>query len=151
MVYCSLLKKVEKSYSFTWVYSQIKKHLNPLDILFQIIIHYSISVAKANQNKMLKEHLICDAPWASLIAQLVKNPPAMQETLVWFLSWEYPKKERLPTPVFWPGEFHGLSKESDTTEWLSLHYGWWKKDSHKLSDDSPVKGFSVIPLTLTVV
>ena len=26
--------------------------------------------------------------WASLIAQLVKNPPAMQETLVQFLDWE---------------------------------------------------------------
>ena len=26
--------------------------------------------------------------WASLVAQLVKNPPAMQETLVLFLSWE---------------------------------------------------------------
>ena len=26
--------------------------------------------------------------WASLRAQLVKNPPAMQETLVWFLGWE---------------------------------------------------------------
>ena len=35
------------------------------------------------------------------------------------------RRERLPTPVFWPGEFHGLCsswghKESDTTEWLSL-------------------------------
>ena len=27
---------------------------------------------------------------ASLIAQLVKNPPAMQETPFWFLSWEDP-------------------------------------------------------------
>ena len=27
--------------------------------------------------------------------------------------------ERLPTPVFWPGEFHGVT-ESDTTEPLSL-------------------------------
>jgi len=27
---------------------------------------------------------------ASLIAQLVKNPPAMQGTLVQFLSWEDP-------------------------------------------------------------
>ena len=27
---------------------------------------------------------------ASLIAQLVKNPPAMQETLVWFLGQEDP-------------------------------------------------------------
>ena len=25
---------------------------------------------------------------ASLIAQLVKNPPEIQETLVWFLNWE---------------------------------------------------------------
>ena len=35
------------------------------------------------------------------------------------------RRERLPTPVFWPGEFHGLysprgCKESDTTERLSL-------------------------------
>ena len=28
--------------------------------------------------------------WASLVAQLVKNPPAMPETLVRFLSWEDP-------------------------------------------------------------
>ena len=27
---------------------------------------------------------------ASLIAQLIKNPPAMQETLVQFLGWEDP-------------------------------------------------------------
>ena len=36
------------------------------------------------------------------------------------------RRERLPTPVFWPGEFHGLyspwgRKELDTTERLSLH------------------------------
>ena len=35
------------------------------------------------------------------------------------------KRERLPTPVFWPGEFHGLygqrgRKESDMTERLAL-------------------------------
>ena len=34
-------------------------------------------------------------------------------------------RERLPSPVFWPGEFHGLyiprgHKESDTTDQLSL-------------------------------
>ena len=26
--------------------------------------------------------------WASLVAQLIKNPPAMQETLIGFLGWE---------------------------------------------------------------
>ena len=35
------------------------------------------------------------------------------------------RRERLPTPVFWPGEFLGLyspwgCKELDMTEWLSL-------------------------------
>ena len=35
------------------------------------------------------------------------------------------RREWLPTPIFWPGEFHGLyspcgHKESDTTEWLLL-------------------------------
>ena len=35
------------------------------------------------------------------VAQLVKNPLAMQETPVWFLGWEDPlEKGRLPTPVF---------------------------------------------------
>ena len=61
---------------------------------------------------------------ASLVAQLVKNPHAMQETWVQSLIWEDPleKVEWLCTPVFWPGEFHGLyvypwgHKESDTTE-----------------------------------
>ena len=87
--------------------------------------------------------------WASLVAQLGKNLPAMWETSVQSLSWEDPlekgkathssilglpwwlswerirlqcgrpgfdlwvgkipwRRERLPTPVFWPGEFYGL-------------------------------------------
>ena len=52
--------------------------------------------------------------WAFLVAQTVKNPPAMQETWVWSLGWEAPwRRERLPTPVFWPGEFHGLCSPWD--------------------------------------
>ena len=48
--------------------------------------------------------------WASLVAQLVKNPPAVQETWVQSLGWEDPwRRERLPTSVFWPGKSHGLS------------------------------------------
>ena len=54
----------------------------------------------------------------------VKNLPAMQETWVRKIPW---RKERLPTPVLWPGEFHGLCspggrKESDRTEQLSLSF-----------------------------
>ena len=43
--------------------------------------------------------------WASLVAQLIKNLPAMWETWVGRLPW---RRKRLPIPVFWPGEFHGL-------------------------------------------
>ena len=35
--------------------------------------------------------------WASLVAQLVKNPPAMQETWVQFLGWEDPLEEGMGT------------------------------------------------------
>ena len=61
---------------------------------------------------------------ASLVAQLVKNPPAMQETWVWALGWEYPlRRKRLPTPVFWPGEFYGLLERvrHDWATFTSLH------------------------------
>ena len=60
--------------------------------------------------------------WALLVAQLVKNPAQHGRTGFhpWFgkIPW---RRERLPTPVFQPGEFHGLHrpwahKESDTTE-----------------------------------
>ena len=56
--------------------------------------------------------------WASLVAQAVKNPPTMWETWVGKIPW---RREWLPTPVFWPGEFLGLyspwgHKELDTTE-----------------------------------
>ena len=62
---------------------------------------------------------------ASLVAQTVRNPPAMQETWVGKIPW---RREQIPTPVFWPEEFHGQRslagysprghKESDTTERL---------------------------------
>ena len=57
---------------------------------------------------------------------LVRNPPAMQETWVRALGWEDPlEKGRVPTPIFWLGEFHGpyslwCHQESDTHEQLSL-------------------------------
>ena len=67
---------------------------------------------------------------ASLVAQMVKNLPAMWETWVWSLGWEIPgRRVWQPTPVFLPGEFHGQRslvgysprgcKESDTTERLT--------------------------------
>ena len=49
--------------------------------------------------KQTLEELIAGRPqgWASLIAQLVKNPPAKQEAPVRFLGWEDPLKEGMAT------------------------------------------------------
>ena len=66
--------------------------------------------------------------WASLIAQLVKNPPAVQETLVRFLGWEDPLEKGkvihssiLAWRIPWTGLYSPWGcKESDTTERLSL-------------------------------
>ena len=50
------------------------------------------------------------------------------------------RRDRLPTPVFWPGEVHGLysswgHEESDTTEPLSVHF----KSTEGFPGDSVVK------------
>ena len=69
---------------------------------------------------------------AVLVAQMVKNLPAVQETWVQSLDWEDPLEEGMATtPVFLPGESHeqrslaGYSplgrQESDTTKQLSMH------------------------------
>ena len=69
--------------------------------------------------------------WTSLLAQLVKNVPAKQETWVWSLGWEDPLEEgmaihfsilawRIPMDSgTWQAIGRGVTKELDTTEWLS--------------------------------
>ena len=69
--------------------------------------------------------------WASLVAQMVKI--CLQCRRPGFNAWvgKIPwRRKWLPTPVFWPGEFHGqrslaalqsMGSQLDMTEWLSLH------------------------------
>ena len=68
---------------------------------------------------------------ASLVAQLVKNPPAMWETWVRSLGWEDPLEKGKATHssilawrIPWIVQFMSSrsSKESDMTEQLSLSY-----------------------------
>ena len=79
-------------------------------------------------------YIILCQPLASLMAQWVKNPPAMQETQErWVQSLggkEAWRRKWQPTPVFLPGKSHGQRslagyspggfKELDTTERLSV-------------------------------
>ena len=46
---------------------------------------------------------------ASLVAQLVKNPPAVWETGFGKIPW---RKAWQPTPVFLPGESHGKRSQA---------------------------------------
>ena len=66
-------------------------------------------------------------PWASLVAQIVKNLPAMRETWVQSLGWEDPLEEGMATHssiLAWRIPMDGGAwwatvwgrKESDTTE-----------------------------------
>ena len=59
--------------------------------------------------------------WASLVAQMVKNPPAMQETWIPSLGWEDPRRRAWqPFPVSclenstdrgaWQATVHGVTK-----------------------------------------
>ena len=62
---------------------------------------------------------------ASLIAQLVKTRPAMQETSVPFLGWEDPLEKGKATHsriLAWRIPWTVQSVGSDTTEQLSLHF-----------------------------
>ena len=69
--------------------------------------------------------MACGFPCGSSVKESTLNAG----DLVWSLGWEEAlEKGKIPTPVFWPGEFHGLysawgRKESDKIEQLSL-YVW---------------------------
>ena len=91
---------------------------------------HAISTSKATANM----YMVLSSRWrASLVAQTVKDLPAMLETRfdpwVGKIPW---RREWQPTPVILPGEFHrqrslaGYSpwghKELESPEQLSLHF-----------------------------
>ena len=64
--------------------------------------------------------------WVSLVAQMVKNLPAMQEMWVRSLGWEDSLEEGIqPTPVFLPGE----------SPWTQEPGGLWSMGSQRVGHD----------------
>ena len=70
--------------------------------------------------------------WISLVAQMVKNSPEMQETWVWSQGWEIPwKRAYKPIPLFlpeespWRGEPGGLQSMG----WQKVRRYWVTKHS----------------------
>ena len=65
----------------------------------------------------------------SLVAQMVKNLPAVQETRVWSLGWEDPLEKGMATQSCLENSMDrgARHKQSDTTEWLTLYFLLKKK------------------------
>ena len=64
--------------------------------------------------------------WVPLMAQLVKNLSAIWDPWVGKIPW---RREQLPTPVFWPGKFHGVTK--NPTKRRSLSHEWVINWTHR--------------------
>ena len=63
--------------------------------------------------------------WASLVAQLIKNPPAIRETWVRSLDWEDPlERGRATHSSILPGEFHTIVCEvrKNQTQLSDFHF-----------------------------
>ena len=66
--------------------------------LFFFFKQWALRLVKLNSHFYYKYFLTpCLQSWASLVAQLVKNLPAVQETWVWSLGWEDPLEKGTAT------------------------------------------------------
>ena len=97
--------------SSEWVYPQLGEHppCSPCRMVLRIIIH-SVSLYWAPASHCIF-CLALEMYWASLVSQMVKNPPAMQESGLWSLGWEDPLEEGIATHssiVAWIEEPGGL-------------------------------------------
>ena len=70
--------------------------------------------------------------WVSLVTQMVKNLPAMQETWVWSLVWEKSPEGKSPTPVFLPEEFQGQKSLEGYSPWGRRVRHDWVTSTHRL-------------------
>ena len=97
--------------------------------------------------------------WSSLVAQMVKNLPAMQETQVWSLSWEDPLEKGMATHFSflsgripwtdrgaWQATVHGVAKSRTwLSDWSDLI--WSDRQPQKFLLEYPEKGI-IFPLHL---
>ena len=81
--------------------------------------------------------------WASLLVQLGTNLYVIQETWIQSLGWEDPLgRDRLLTPVFWPGEFHELYSPWGHEELTGLSDFHYLKPVLRLSRESSINCIS---------
>ena len=89
--------------------------------------------------------------WLSVVAQTIKNPPAMRETWVRSLDQEDPLEESMTTLVSLPGESHGQRslagyspgsrRESDATERPTHIFPTYFTDGHTSQVNTAAQNF----------
>ena len=91
------------------------------DTTERLHFHFSLScIGEGNGNPL-------QCSWASLVAQLVKNPPAVQETWVQSLGWEDPPEKGKATHssiLAWriPWTVHGVAKSRTRLRDFHFHF-----------------------------
>ena len=105
---------LEYVYSIKWVYNILyESERHSVDIFQACEFQLALDLGGTSVRE-----------WASLIAHLVKNLPAMQETQVRFLWWDDSLENRKATHSTLLVWRIPRTVESDTTEWLSLFCKW---------------------------
>ena len=82
------------------VFKSVQNTIKRYVLLYQKRNNFTISQRKCSYPQNMHNH----AKVASLVAQLVKNPPAMQKTLVQFWGWEDPLEKGPWVPYNPPGD-----------------------------------------------
>ena len=77
---------------------------------------------------------LLQSSWASLVVQLVKNPPAIWETWVWSLGWEEPleKQRAIHSSILaWriPGSVSSMGSQRVRHSWVIFTFIFSGKDS----------------------
>ena len=87
---------------------------------------------------------------ASLVAQMVKDLPAIWETQIQSLGQEDPlEKGMQPTPVSLPGEFHGQRNLVGYSPWVNKESDMAERLTNLLSQDVTQGNFRRLRLWLT--
>ena len=110
-------------------FSYSSQHLNTAFILlcsYSVVLHVTIMVTFPKMFIFLLFFFFLIEVMPSLVARLVKNPPAMQETLIRFLGRKILcRRDRLPSPLF-SGFSSGSSGKESTCNARNLNsfLGW---------------------------
>ena len=137
-LFCWLFYLLYKSYSSTCLFCfcclSIWDHISNIismtlsRSMFLTFSSRSFMISGITFKSLIHFQFIFVSGVASSVAQMVKNPPEMQEIRVWSLGWENPwKREWLPTPEFLPGELHGRRSLAGHSPWVRKHQTWLSK------------------------